>query len=910
MNDRRFIFRSALAVSLGLLAATGIAPAHAAPSPNQEALSRLGACISGGGDGDMLLLIDRSASLQQTDPKNERVNAAKYVVRQMSSVSQIYGWKINVAIAGFDTHYQRKLDWRALDQKSLGDVERVIEGFRNENHGQDTDYWQAVDRSRRDLNKRASGKATSCPFIVWFTDGEYSIEPRAGGLDLSEPRNRLPYDDQNDLATQDKANAAMAAGKKDLCRRGGVADQTRNQGITTLAIGLNGGGNPDFGLLKGIATGSGTNCGAITSPAPGAFFTAAGIDGLYEAFDQIAAPGKDPVVQESGVCEAGAICASGTHRFVLDGSIGSVHGLASTGAAGQKVIITSPSGKRVEFARSGQDGVKRALPGAELTGEWVSDRSVSFDLKRSSDVGWTGEWGIAFVAPQAASGRARSSLHLFGDLLPSAPGAGDLTFRAGAQGPEIKLGLARANGSAVDPASVTSTVQLGAAVIQDDHTVALASGLTKANLGEPIQTQLTGLTPGPALLRVTLDVTTTPWVSRGKTVPGTKLEQQARDYSILILPPGNYPSVPEVVDFGSTDKAGEVSAVLKLHGAGCAWLADPADVITSPDGVDVAVTSPANSRDSCASELPLALSVSQVGNGLVSGGVTVQTLPADKSGNPVPATVSFKLDMERPADVAVLTWVLFTVTLLGVAIPVGLLYILKFVTAVIPGESVASASIRGTVTEMTSFVAAGVPITSEDLNTSILTGTSRRKVAVAGGKTLVAKMGLAPTEPGYVVVEQPGIAAGGRSVPRWAKSRARLPLAVQGNWCVALDPVDPIAGPVEITVFTAAGGVGLPELLDDVRTNLGDFVMRLRGALPDQSVGQASTTADGWTSPATPSSGADEWTSPVSSSMGDDWTTPNTAPTWGSSSAPDANPAGHSPEGTATQAPAPADDSW
>ncbi len=901
MNLAKFITRLAFAGSLGLALVASSSPVSAsAADANREALARLGGCISGGGEGDMLLLIDRSASLQRTDPENQRVEAAKYVVRQMSSVSKIYGWKMNVAIAGFDTHYQRKLDWQALGDQSLAEIESTIEGFRDANHGEDTDYWQAVDHARRDLAKRAGGEVERCPFVVWFTDGEFSIEPRQGGLDMSVASNRLPYDDRNDLSSPEKAAAGMAAGKRDLCRDGGVADQTRNQGIITLAVGLNGGGNPDFSLLKGIATGKGTTCGAITSPSPGAFFTADGIDGLYQAFDQIASPGQDPVVQESDTCASNAVCPAGTHRFVMDASIGSVHGLATTGAAGQKVVITGPNGKRVEFLPS-SGKLQKTLSGANLTGDWLSDRSVSFDLKRSGDEGWVGEWGIAFVSPKSASGRAKSSLHLYGDLLPSATDAAQLTFRTGGESPAIKLGLARADGSPVDPATVTSDVVLGASIIQADQTVPLASQVSKSGLGVPIKADLTGLKPGSAVLRVTLDVTTTPWTSGGKTVPGTKLEAQARDYQIQLLPPGNYPVVQDRIDFGSTDKAGQVAAVLKLTGAGCAWLAEPTKVATSPEGIgDITIGSTAKSRESCsAGEVPLTLDVGQVGNGLVSGTITVESLPQDKSGEPVPATVAFGLDMQRPPDLPTLLWVLIAGTLLGVAVPVGLLYLLKYLTAVIPGDSVATASIRGQVTETISFVAAGVPLTAEDLSTSILNGASRRRVALAGGRTLLAKTGLAPTEPGYVVVEQPGLAAGGRTTASSVKGHARLPLAVQGNWCVALDQLNPSQGDVEITVFTAAGGAGLTDLLDDVRSNVGQFVAHLRKSLPDQS--SPATSGSEWSTPASSVPAVDQWTTPIAGSSA--WT--------GSAGSEGGNPAGASAVGPTAPAPdAGNDESW
>lgn len=842
------------AAALTLALAGGLAtPAPAADDVNKAALQRLGACVSGGGAADMLLLIDRSASLKRTDKDGARVNAAKYVVRQLSGVAQAYRWKVSVAVAGFDTRYEKKLDWTPLNSGTLSGVENVLDGFRAENNGLDTDYWAALDSARRELNARSASGST-CSFIAWFSDGELSIEPRNGGI-ANNSDDRKPYMDGNQVGTPEQATAAMASAEKDLCRAGGVADQTRSQGIITLGVGLSTpDSKPDFTLLKGITTGTGMSCGSIVSPAPGAFFTADGIDQLYQAFDQIASPGQSATVQESEVCSSGTPCPAGTHHFVLDASIAGVHALATTGTAGQRVIVTSPSGGSVELEPGQTAAVSKDLPGAAFSASWMSDRSVSLDLTRKADQGWIGTWSMAFVAPGEASGTARSSLHIYGDLLPSVTGLDALKFNSGGAGPGLTLGLARADGTAVDPAAVASAVTVDASIVQGEVTVPLGTGLDKAALSTPLKTDLTTLKPGQASLRLVLNVTTAAATAGGTSVPGTKLEPQSRDYAITILPPAAYPVVQPEADFGFTDKPGVVTAKVKLTGPGCAWLGQPTKVLTAPDGIDApVVASTAAGKDACvAGELPLSIDVKKLGNGLASGTLTVMTLPETKTGDPVAATVKFKLDMERPPNGGVLVGLLVVVTAAGIAIPIGLLYLVKYLTSSIPGDSVASATVRGRVDESSSFVAGGVPISVQDLKATVLAGGSRRNVTLASGQTLVARMGALPTEGGYVVVEQPGAAAGGRQTGASVKGKARLPLAVQGNWSVALNPLDPRGGDVEVTVFTAPGGAGLTELLDDVRSNVVEWVATLRAALPMESGSSAPGSAG-----STPV--ADEW---------------------------------------------------
>ena len=131
------------------------------------------------------------------------------------------------------------------------------------------------------------------------------------------------------------------------------------------------------------------------------------------------------------------------------------------------------------------------------------------------------------------------------------------------------------------------------------------------------------------------------------------------------------------------------------------------------------------------------------------------------------------------------------------------------------------------------------------------------------------------------------------------KGHARLPLAVQGNWCVALDQLNPSQGDVEITVFTAAGGAGLTDLLDDVRSNVGQFVAHLRKSLPDQS--SPATSGSEWSTPASSVPAVDQWTTPIAGSSA--WT--------GSAGSEGGNPAGASAVGPTAPAPdAGNDESW
>lgn len=871
-----------LAVSMSLVlpaSAIALTPDVAGPPAdvNAEALQRVGACIAGGGQGDMLLLIDRSGSLQKTDPKGNRADAAKYLVRQMAAFVDSTKAQIQLAVAGFDATYSKTADWVKLSSATLPQVETSIEALRDQNRGLDTDYWNALNGARRDLAERASSGGSHCSFLVWFTDGEYDVEPRGGRSDeerraLGDPK---PYLQGSSITTAAEADAAVAAGLQDVCRPGGVADQLRSQKIVNIAVGLGvGAASPDFTKLRAIATGAEGSCGAVVRPAPGAFFLVSDIDSLYFAFDQFATPGRSPLTQTGAVCGP-EVCAAGTHRFVLDPSIGSAHVLGASSAKDQQVLLLSPAGAKVELGK-GATGGSATVPGATVEWRWVSDQTVSFDLRRASDQDWTGPWSLAFLSQSSAAGSSRSSLHIFGDLVPMWREATGMA-RVGDQ-LTMTLAIGHADGSIVDPGSLTPETTLSAELVTPDGaSTVIADNLPPKLTANPTGLDLTTATPGQVRVRLKLVVTTKSWSSpSGAQVPGTTLEPQVKDYLVTIQAPATYPVVPSSVDFGHTTTKDPVQASLPIQGEGCVWLGDVPAPVTLPQGVSAAtVTSSAKDQGSCVvGSLPLSIAPSDIGNGLVSGILRVVTASKDAGAKPIPVPVTYQLDMARPANTTVLVIALVGITLLGVAIPLGLIYLVKFLTAKIPGESIKAGSVRGPVDDTRSFLSDGLALDPTTLKTEFLSG-DRRRVSVAGC-SLCAKTGLALTEPGYVLVEQAGSPAGsGREAARKG-TQARLPLAVQGNWCVSLDAADPWHGDVQVTFFTAAGASGWDDLIDDARSGVQEAVLTLRRGLPQETnpAGTSSGSpgsADGWGGPGG-SASADAWSSPAAQ-VGDPWGT-------------------------------------
>ncbi|NLE97510.1 MAG: VWA domain-containing protein [Propionibacterium sp.] len=848
------------------------APQAAADEVGDSPLERFGACVRGGGQGSVLMLFDRSTSVRETDPSNARVTAAKYLVNQLAaSMDALPEANTDVAIAGFDHVYERSLDWTPLTGSNVGTITADLDAYADRSDGQETDYWNAVDGARQELAGRVStGEGQDCALMIWFSDGEYVVTRRINDQRIEDWGGLKPYAPDNQMRTPEEAAAARDAGAQDLCRPGGSADQLRSMDIVTLGIGLAVDLDPaTFDLMRGFATGEG--CGDITEPPPGEFHMATDVDELLLAFDQVLHEGGD--VEETAVC-VDTECAEGTRTFVLDGSIGKVQGLAQAPVEGTRILVRTRDGEIAELTR---DGTSATLPGAELEWQWLSERTLSIELTRDGQSEeWVGPWGLVFVAPSATADPAQSTLRLYGDIAPTWVNR-DVTLRSGAGPAELQLGLVDGEGNAIDPATLSEQTFLSVALLGPGDPQPLATDLVRDDMTAPLPITLADLAPGPRQLWVSLDITTSSWGTGADAVEGTQLEPIRMTFPLTVLPPEEFPTIASRVSFGETESADPVTVTVPLEGDGCVWLGGETRFTGYPQGLDAAtLTSPATDEANCSTTgLELTLSPGDVGNGALVGETEVW-LTSPSAAEPIAVSLDFDLQMRRPASQPVLWGTLIGITLLGIAIPVGILYLTKYLTAKIPGTAVLAGRVTGPVDDTRAFTDGGINIDVAQMQMAHLTG-NRRRVDVAG-TTLQAKMGLALTEPGYVVVEQPGRAVGGRTAMTSKGDLAKLPLAVQGNWTVALDPNAPHTGNVVVTVYTGPGAPGLDELLDDVRANIRDAVAGLREGLPpDAQPPRHDPWGGGPAGPPGPAA-RDPWANPPQAPPSNPWSNPPPAP--------------------------------
>ncbi|TRW86211.1 VWA domain-containing protein [Mycolicibacterium sp. 018/SC-01/001] len=803
------------------------------------AVSRFGGCLAAQRSGQLLLMIDESSSLQDTDPGANRVKASRYLARQLADYTDRTGVALDVAVAGFSSDYQQALGWTRLDNSSLPQVESTLDSFRDKNTGDATDYWTALDGARSELAdapKPAEGQR--CQALAWFTDGK---------LDFSQKDRTPPFAPDISLSSQAGVDAAVKAAQDSICRDKGQADQLRSSGVVTFAIGLS--SEPDqvadFDLLKSIATGSPsgsvTSCGAVTEPIPGDFYLAQNIEDLLFAFDKVGTPDQVPIEVNTGSC-ARTICEEGKHRFVLDRSVRSVSVLAAADRPGLMPYLVAPDGTSLDLSGPEKNA---SVGGVTVDSKPQSDKSISFRMVSSESPLWQGIWALVFVDPTGdGTARTRSSIHIAGDLYPSWPAAAKTTLR---NKDKVALTFAVVDGKQkfVDPATLLGQATFSAALIDGaglEHPIATA--LTKDQIAQPQELDLTDIAPGAATLQLSLDITTADAMDpNGAVVAGTKLTPQRLDLPVNISPPAGYPTVTGPIDFGKLEGAGTLASSLTVTGPGCVWVATDAKntVKGEPDGIgSVTVSSSANSRDNCIKlgdgeqkTLPVTLTVAHPGTGAATGTIDVSLGPDTADEAPLTVAVDYTASLRKPLDTGNFALALIVALILGPGLPVGLLYLSKWCVSRIPARGLRSEQIPVRINGGSVLRDSGPFTVADNELNALVPGLDKpaRRLDLGSGVQLRAKMGIAPFGSGYVVAKAPGRAgAAGRAGATIGKTPdAKLPLAVHNTWFVLHDPT----GPAEFATVVLLAGVDadyqlVQRLVDEVIGSVPKIVSDLR----------------------------------------------------------------------------------
>lgn len=200
---------------------------------------------------DVLLLLDRSGSLIDTDPDGRRVTGARAVVRSYATLAERVA-RVRVQVAGFGTEFAG-LGWQVLDEGTRDDVLDQVSAVGAEDSDWHTDYVYAVDGARQEFGESDA----DCRILFWFTDGAHDLDEGLlqGGLERSY---------HPDSVTTGNVAEVEALMPGLVCDADGLADQLGSLGVSTQVMLLGSGEAMDPAsarVLRGMGGDPDFDCG-------------------------------------------------------------------------------------------------------------------------------------------------------------------------------------------------------------------------------------------------------------------------------------------------------------------------------------------------------------------------------------------------------------------------------------------------------------------------------------------------------------------------------------------------------------------------------------------------------------------------------------------------------------------------
>lgn len=787
--------RLARLLIVALLLATvtaAAAPARAqdAEAEGDPALDRLATCVRDRGRLLVLLLVDESGSLRQTDPGDQRVTAARTALRSFAALGSapVAGrqTQVEVALAGFSAEFATVADWSALVAASLEQTLRAADSFAERDRGLDTDFATALAGAQQSLAQRSAvltqdGSPAPCKALLLFTDGEYSVEAR----DSAEVKAYAP-----ELPLDIDGNAALvvARGRAALCSPDGIADRLAGDDVVTVTIALSTQiPQADRTFLESLSTGAaaGSTCGVRVDPPRGTYLGSEQLSGLLTSFDgvanEIAGGSLAPGGPEAVVCPRTS-CPEGRREFVVDPTLRAFHVLADLGASGVVVELLPPTGGEPLILTTEQP-LRAKLGGVDLTVTPLSPTALTVDARLApDDRSWAGTWTATFVDPTGSNPDAvtGSQIYLYGALQPEL-----------IDPPRVRLGdeaaltvaLVSDDGSAIGPEAVAGRVELLASA--EEGPDGPARELTVAGPDGDGRYRV-AYAPGAALERAAVTLVLE---LRVETRARVELSPVTRTYEVSVLPPATYPSLtPSALRLSSVTGAGTATGTLTLRGGeddgGCVWFegitfsATPAGAeftpSTTPGATDAQRCVPLAAGEERTVDVEVASATSLSGS--VQGEVRAHLL-SEADDRELVTEVPLTFELARPVNQALRAELFVALLAIGLLIPIVLLWLVHRVQATFPPP----AHLRG----------ARVPVTvrgeqvyrdgrllelrAEDFSAIAEPATAVRAFAY-GGVVFRTKVPWAPWGLPRAVVSGPGLVGG------------TVPMGLAGAWAFTLGP--------------------------------------------------------------------------------------------------------------------------
>lgn len=661
------------------------------------ALSRLAACVTGNKQLAIVMLMDESGSLRKTDPQNSRVAAAKAAVDGLAGLVRRGDGdvRVDVQIAGFGVDFESNAPWLTIAADGGGGVQERIDSFATRNGALDTDYANALDgaigsaRSRAQTLTSADGNPP-CTAVLWFTDGEYSVEDRTtpgrkqSGVDNRGESQTKEYAPDVDLYRPGGGAATVERGKEVLCNPGGIADQYRATETSLFAVALTSQIAPeDLTFLRTVAAGGG--CGERDGTANGDLL-AGDLSELVGFFDEIVTGLGNPASAETTDLQACPIeqtsCPQGTKTFEVDGSLRRFHVLAQVDAPGIAVRLTGPGAPPVDIPVSGTaPPVVPVQAGATpVSWAWLSANALTIDAESTSGgANWGGTWSVTFIDTTGThpSAPVRARIYLFGDVVPQLERGTE--FRSGELN-EFAVKLARVEGTPITDDSLPTQISVSATVTDPStgDTVDLGP-LTRVD-GSWMGTYDVpeSLSAATVNLSIRADVTTD---------TGIALAPSIATAPVVILPPVGFPTVTTrhltVGPIVGTDPGTTKIAIVGSDKSDtCVWL-DQLNLDNGPIGpgkIKAYVDGDGATDDRClrvpegeTAELVVEFAPSEPQRGVATGSLVLATRSVN-TDDVRPISIDLDAQLVKPASAEV-AWAIFAALfLLGIGMPVLAFY--------------------------------------------------------------------------------------------------------------------------------------------------------------------------------------------------------------------------------------------
>jgi len=279
----------------------------------------------------VLLLIDQSGSLQQTDPDDQRITGARAVVRSYAALADQVR-QIEFQVAGFGEDY-RPGEWEFLDQDTLGDFLERVETVGSEDDQDHTDYVYALDGASQAFSDSPS---VTCQILFWFTDGQHDLDE---DLLPAEGLQRFYFAQPVTRENVVEAETLMPAL---VCDAGGYAEQLGELGVSSQIVLLGDESGVDEAsrrVLRGMGGDLSLDCG----PGNGSFQSVDDVSRLpfimacssqvgATQLPDLAPDANGNLVVNEGVVDAGPVPyqLATEVRLITRGTAGSPPGLASS----------------------------------------------------------------------------------------------------------------------------------------------------------------------------------------------------------------------------------------------------------------------------------------------------------------------------------------------------------------------------------------------------------------------------------------------------------------------------------------------------------------------------------------------------------------------------------------------------